>query len=110
MRYHPRSVVVARAVAVYKVLNCRVHSHLTCEMPSYLLLEFLALGLVSFGCLALTHFVKFKRLHPDLSVEETERLMMAIPTATYIAYRLYFALTRRISSKFPSYAYIRKHY
>ena len=77
-------------------------------MPTHLLLELLAVGVVSIGCWTLTHFVKFKRLHSDLSIEETERLMVAIPIATYIAYRLYFALIRRISLMLPSFAYIRK--
>ena len=77
-------------------------------MAHHLLLEFLALALVVIGCFALTHFVKFTRLHPNLSQVETERLMVAIPSAVYIAYRLYFALVRRISSKLPSFAYIRK--
>ena len=72
------------------------------------LLELLAVGLVSIGCLTLTRFIKFKRLHADLSMEETERLMVAIPTATYIAYRLYFALIRKISLKLPSFANFRK--
>ena len=64
-----------------------------------LFVEVVALFLVGGACYAATELLSFKKLDKSIGMQETKSLLIVIPLAAYIAYRLYFGAIQYLTSK-----------
>lgn len=78
-------------------------------MSATVIFELLAVGLVGGISFTITQFVKVKRFDKNFSVQDTNNLIVAVPVACYLAYRLYFGLAERLVASVPAWPYLRKY-
>jgi hypothetical protein len=69
------------------------------------IVELLAVGIVGGASLLVTHFLQFKRLNANLSLSETKNMLIAIPIAVYLAYRIYFGISQSMASRIQNQYY-----